>query len=139
MEAILKLTEPIHLHTIIILFFFHPSVLFSLTFLFKITPICVNDILATFAISCWFYLYCKGLKQVILFLGLLSLGICLLIYLIILNRILKLLLPPHTYFVALLSPAFNCYQCTVFEFDYICDNSIMYASDQWGIKIGNYT
>ena len=120
-------------------FSFDPSVLFSSTALFRITPISVNDILASFPISYWFLPSFKSLKTSLFLSWLVITEIFLIIYLIILNRILKLLLPLVTYFVALLSSASNCYQCTVFEFWLSLIIPVMYKSDQMGIKIGNCT
>ena len=48
-------------------FSFDPSVLFSSTALFRITPISVNDILASFPISYWFLPSFKSLKTEIFF------------------------------------------------------------------------
>ncbi len=116
-------------------FSFDPSVLFSSTALFRITPISVNDILASFPISYWFLPSFKSLKTSLFLSWLVITEIFLIIYLIILNRILKLLLPLVTYFVALLSSSSNCYQCTVFEFWLSLIIPVMYGSDQMGIKI----
>ena len=55
------------LHTIIILFFFWSFCTLLFNALFRITPISVNDILASFPISYWFLPSFKSLKTEIFF------------------------------------------------------------------------
>src|SRR5215213_7023257 len=91
----------------------------------------------------WFYLDCKDRVQVFLFLVLLLLTYSLLLYVIILDRRLKLL-PLDTNFVTIATPSLpllsyvsNRYQYTEFEFRISCSNGVIYVLDMDGKFLEN--